>query len=98
MRSMKISMKLPVMVRVGNVVTIFMASNVTTTSHTKHKDIRYKYVNKYVEGRVVKIIFVESADNKSNILTKNLIAYLHEKHSEKMVGKKLKDVLSFKNI
>ena len=37
----------PVMVRVGNVGVILMARNITT-SHTKHVDIRYKYVNEYV--------------------------------------------------
>ena len=55
---------------------------------TKHMDVRYKYVNEYVEDRAVKIIFVKSADNDSNILTKNLSAELHEKHSRKMVGEK----------
>ena len=80
LRSMKISIKLTVMVRVDNVEVILMASNITTTSCTKHVGIRYKYVNKYVEDRVVKIIFVKSADNDSNILMKSLSADLHEKH------------------
>ena len=56
--SMKISVKYPVMVRVDNVGTIFMASNITTMSHTKHMDIRYKYVNEYVEDVVFNIIFI----------------------------------------
>ena len=72
--SMKILVKYPVMVR-------FMASNITTTCHTKHVDIRYKHVNEYIEDAVVKIIVVKSADNDSGILTKNLSA-------EKMVGEK----------
>ena len=59
------------MERVDNVGAIFMASNITTTCHTEHEDIRYKYVNDYVEYGVVTINFVESADNDSNILTKN---------------------------
>ena len=58
LRSMKISIKLPDMVRVYNVHAIFMASNITIMSCTKHMDIRYKYVNEYVEHRVVKIIFL----------------------------------------
>ena len=76
------------MVRVDNVGAIFMASNITTTCHTKHVDIRYKYVNEYVEDGVVKIGFVKSADHDSNILSKNLSADLHEKHSKKMVSEK----------
>ena len=85
MGSMKIADKYLVMVRVDNMGAIFMASNITTTCHTKHVDISYKYVNEYVEDRVVKILFVESPDNDSNILTKNLSAELHEKHYKKML-------------
>ena len=96
--SMKISVELHIMARVDNVGAIFMASNITTMSCTKLIDIRYKYVNEYVEDRVVKIILVKSAENDINILTKNLGAEFHEKHSKKMVGKNLEDVSSFKNI
>ena len=41
---MKIVVKYPVIVSVDNVGAIFMASNITTTCHTKHMDNRYKYV------------------------------------------------------
>ena len=47
-----------------------MASNITTTSCTKHVDIRYNYVNEYVEDEITKIIFAKSAENDGNILTK----------------------------
>ena len=76
---MKIVIKYPVTVRVDNVCAIFMVSNITATCHTKQMDIRYKYVNKYVNDGVVKI---------DDILTKNLSAELHKKHSRKMVGDK----------
>ena len=49
-----------------------MASNITTTCHTKHVNIWYKYLNKYVEDGPVKIIFVKSPENDSDILTKNM--------------------------
>ena len=73
---MQIVVKHSVMVRVDNVGAIFMASNIMTTSHTKHVDIQYKYVNEYVEDGIVKII------------TKNLSTDLHEKHARKMVVEK----------
>ena len=88
LESIQIVVKYPVMVRVDNVGVIFMASNITAMNHTKHVDIRYKYVNEYVEDGTVKIIFVKSADNNSDILTKNLSAELHNKHSRKMVVEK----------
>ena len=56
-----------------------MADNVTTTSCTKHVCIRYKYVNKFIEERIVQISFVKSAVNDSNILIKNLCGDLHRK-------------------
>ena len=45
-----------------------------TMSCTKHVDIWYKYVNEYVEDGIVEIIFIKSADNDSDILTKYLSA------------------------
>ena len=35
-----------------------MTSKITTISHTKDLDIRYRFVNEYVEDRDVKIIFI----------------------------------------
>ena len=40
LRSMKISINPPVIVRVDNEGAIFMATNITITSCTKHMDIR----------------------------------------------------------
>ena len=76
------------MAAVNNIHAIFMASKITTTSHTEHMNIRCKNVNEYVEEGMIKIIFVMFADNESNVLTKNLRAELHKKHSKKMVGEK----------
>ena len=49
LRRMKITAKLPVMVRVDIVGGIFMVSKIATMLCTKCVDIKYKYVNKYVE-------------------------------------------------
>ena len=78
-----------VTVRVDNADAIFMVSNITSMSCTKLMDIWYKYVDKYFEDEVIKIVFVKSAENDSRKLIKNLIADLHKKHSKKMVGEKL---------
>ena len=63
---MKISVILPVIVRVDNVGAIFMYKNVATTSCTKHIDIRYNYVNEYVDDGVIKILFVKSEENEAD--------------------------------
>ena len=44
-----------------------------------------KYVNEYCEHGVLKIIFVKSADNDSDIMTRNLGGDLHSKHSNKLI-------------
>ena len=64
-----------------------MERNTTTISCTKHVDVRYKYLNEYVEDGIVKIVFLRLL---TMIVTfsKDLNAELHEKHSTKMVGKK----------
>ena len=79
--SMRISVKYTVRVRVDNIGAIFMASNITTMSHTNRMGIRYKYANEYVEDGIVKIIF-KPAENDSIILPKNFSADLDEKHSK----------------
>ena len=72
LESMEIKVKLPIIVRVDNIGAIFMSKNITTTSRSKHVDVRTKYINKDVEDGVLKIIFVRSEDNNSDIMTKNL--------------------------
>ena len=54
-------------------------------------------MNVYVEDTVVKVIFVKSAENDSNILPKILSAELHEKNLRKMIGKNLEEVPSCEN-
>ena len=60
------------MVCVGNVAAIFMPTNVTTTSGTRHVDTRTKFVKEYQEDGKIKIIFVRSEEDDSDIMTKTL--------------------------
>ncbi len=46
-----------------------------------------KYINKYVEDGILKIIFVRSKDNDSDIMTKNLSSEGYSKHSNKLIKK-----------
>ena len=69
-KSISINIKLPVMVRVENVRPIFMSHKVTTTSGTRYVDIRTKFVKEYQEDGKIKIIFVQSEENESDIMTK----------------------------
>ena len=84
---MKIKVNYPIKCRVDNIGAIFMSQNVTTTSRAKHIDIRTKFVREYVEDGKIKIVFVRSGDNDSDIMTKNVQGDLHDKHSKKLIGK-----------
>ena len=48
LKSMKISVKLPVMVKVDNAWGMFMVGKFTAIRHTKHMNTRLNYVNDYV--------------------------------------------------
>jgi hypothetical protein len=45
---------------------------VTTSGHTKHVDIWFHYVHKFVEEGFVKSIFVRTPENYADRFTKNL--------------------------
>ena len=49
LESMKIDVRLPVIVRVDNVGAIFLSENITTFNNTKHVDIRSNFVKEYCE-------------------------------------------------
>jgi hypothetical protein len=89
LENMKIKVKLPVTVRVDIVGAIFMSKNISTSNRTKHVDIPTKYVNEYVEDGIIKIIFVQSGDNDSDIMTKNVSGDLLDKHAVKLIGDKM---------
>lgn len=84
--SMGIPVKLPVIVRVDNVGAIFMAENVTTSSRTKHVDTRYHFVREFVEDKFIKIIFVRTKENDSDIFTKNVSGDIYDEHSKKFIA------------
>lgn len=86
--SMGIHVTLPIKVRVDNIGAIFMSENASATARTKHVDIRSKYVREYAVNGVLKIIFVRSDKNDTDIMTKNLGSDLHTRHAAKLIGSK----------
>ncbi len=62
--------------------------NITTTRHSKHLDIYYKFVTEYIEDGIIKVIFVKSADNDSDYVTKNLGLELHSHQAGKVISMK----------
>jgi hypothetical protein len=88
LESMGIKVELPIVVRVDNVGAIFMSENVSTTSRTRHVDVRYHYVREYVEDGFVRILFVRSEDNLADEFTKNVSGALYDAHVSIYMGEK----------
>ncbi len=86
LQSMKIKVKLPIIVHVDNVGAIFMTKNIITTGSSKHVDIRYEFVTEYIDDGIIKVTFVKSADNDSEMMTKYLESEFHSKHAGKMIS------------
>ena len=82
---LKIKVVLPIIVRVDNVGAIYLAQNAVSGPRMKHVDIRYHFVQDYIEDGIVKIVFVKSEENDSDIYTKNLGEELFHKHSGKYI-------------
>jgi hypothetical protein len=78
-----IQVALPIIVRVDNVGAIYLAQNAVSGPRMKHVDVKYHFVRDYIEDGIVKIVFVKSEDNDSDIYTKNLGEELFYKHSGK---------------
>ena len=85
---MGIKVKTPIIVRMDNVGAMYIATNPSTNTRTRHIDIRYHFVREHVENGVIQIIFVRTDENTADIFTKNVKSELHEKHTKGMVKNK----------
>ena len=83
MEFLGIKVALPIIVRVDNVGAIYLAQNAVSGPRMKHVDIRYHFVRDYIEDGIIKIIFVRSEENDSNIFTKKLGEEAFNKHCKK---------------
>jgi hypothetical protein len=81
LESMSIKVKTPVCVRVDNMGAFYMTENSSSGTRTRHIDTRWHFVRKLVEGKVVEIVFVKSAENTADGFTKNISGDLFEAHS-----------------
>ena len=76
-------LKLPIIVHIDNVGAIYMANSEMSGVRTRHVDCHFHFVREYIEDGVIKIVFVRSEKNDSDILTKNLNAELYDRHIAK---------------
>jgi len=88
LESMGVKVELPIVVRVDNIGTIFMAENSSATSRTRHIDTRTAFVRQYVEEGFIKVIFVKSAENHADPFTKNVTAEIYREQTRNFIAEK----------
>ena len=71
LRSIEIKVPLPIKVQVDNVGAIWLANNSRVSERTKHVDLSAHCVRDTIKDQVIEINFVKSAENDSEIMTKN---------------------------
>jgi hypothetical protein len=54
---------------------------VSTSSRTKHVDVKYHFVREYVEDGFIRIIIVRSEHNVSDGFTKNVTGDIYDAHT-----------------
>jgi hypothetical protein len=72
LKDVGIEVDLPIIVKTNNIGAMFMVQNASSGMRTCHIDTRYHVVRENLEDRIIKIEFVKSAENDSNIFTKNV--------------------------
>jgi hypothetical protein len=85
---MNAKIKLPVQIRVDNMGAIYMSENSMPSARTRHADLRTKFTADLQEKGLIKIDFVKSEDNTSDIMTKNVTVELFEKHISGLIMNK----------
>ena len=88
LNSIGIRITMPIVVIVINIGAIFISENNIATKITEHNDVRYHYLREFIEDGFIKIVFIRSADNKSDMFTKNISSDVYESHINDFVIKK----------
>lgn len=78
----------PIVVNCDNIGAIFLAHNAKVSSRTKHIDLKTHFVREYIEEGIIKVVFVRSEENDSDIWTKNTSEAVFTKHTDKFMEKK----------
>jgi hypothetical protein len=75
-----IKVNLPIVVKTDNIGAIFMSENALTGFRTWHMDTRYHFTREFIEDVFIKVKFVRSVENDSDLFTKNVNQELYVKH------------------
>ena len=85
---MGIKVKYPIVIHCDNVGAIFLAHNAKVSSRTKHIQLKTHFIREYVDKNIVKVVFVRSLENNSDVWTKNTSEAIYNKHSNRFMEKR----------
>jgi hypothetical protein len=88
-----IEVELPIIVKTDNIGAMFMAQNSSSGMRTRHVDTWYHFVRENLDDRIIKIEFIKSVENQSDILTKNVTQEIYERHVKKFLEEYIKGSL-----
>jgi hypothetical protein len=80
LESLSIKVETPITVNFDTI-----GDNMSATSGTKHIDTRYHFVHEFVEEGFVKIVFVKTTENKSDMFTKNVSGEAYDEHIDNYI-------------
>ena len=83
-----VKVRKPVDVMVDNVGAIYMSQNQVGSSRTRHMDTRYYYVNDMQDEGLIKVKFVRSENNVSDVATKNVTSEVMDTHMDRITAEK----------
>jgi hypothetical protein len=76
---------LPIIVKTDNIGAMFMAQNSSSGVRFRYIDTRYHFVQVNLEDGIIKIEFIKSVENRSDIFTKIATQEIYENHVEKFL-------------
>jgi hypothetical protein len=72
LNDIEIEVELTIVVKTHNVGALFMIQKSSTGVRSRRVDTRYHFIRENVEDGIVRVEFVNSSDNDSDIFTKNV--------------------------
>jgi len=83
LEAMELKIELPMIVEVDNKGAVDLANGWSCNGGTKHMDVRMMFVRELKEEGIIKVKWIPTAENKSDIFTKNTDAKTFNKHVKK---------------
>ena len=84
---LNVEVEYPIIVNCDNIGAIFLAHNAKVSSRTKNIDLKTHFMREYIDEGIIKVVFVRSEENESDIWTKNTNEAVFTKHTDKFMEK-----------